>query len=57
MQVAVWKATTIVLQRVPVEAGDWDAFSFKNFMELSLPKCQKPTLHGGSGEEGEGREL
>lgn len=57
MQVAVWKATTIVLQRVPVEAGDWDAFSFKNFMELSLPKCQKPTLHGGSVEEGEGREL
>lgn len=26
-------------------------------MELSLSKCQKPALHGGAGEEGEGREL
>lgn len=36
--------------------GDWDAFSFKNFMELCLSKCHKPA-HGGAGEEGEGREL
>lgn len=40
-----------------IEAGDWDAFLFKNFMELSLPECQKPAPHGGAGEEGEGREL
>lgn len=37
--------------------GDWDAFSFKNFMELSLSKCQKPALHGVAEEEGEGREM
>lgn len=41
MQVAVWKATTIVLQTIP---RDWDAFSFKNFMELSLSAKNSPCV-------------